>query len=79
MTNKVTQPIHFETALSELEVLIENMGSGKLSLEDALKNFEQGISLARQCQESLKKAEQTVQILIEQNGKVQTIPFNEEK
>ncbi len=54
----------FESALKELETLVERMEQGETSLEDSLKDFEHGIELTRQCQQALKTAEQKVQQLI---------------
>jgi len=71
--------LNFETALNQLEAMIEKMATGQLTLEESLKNFEEGIALARQCQHVLKEAEQKVQILIEQNGEYKTQPFIEEE
>ena len=58
----------FETALAELETLVSTMEQGDLSLEESLKLFERGITLTRGCQESLKEAEQKVQILLDKNS-----------
>ena len=44
------------------------MEQGDLSLEESLKLFERGITLTRGCQESLKEAEQKVQILLDKNS-----------
>lgn len=73
-----TEPLNFEIALKDLEGMIEKMASGQLTLEESLKNFEQGIALARQCQTALKAAEQKVQMLISQNGGFETRDFSEE-
>jgi len=62
--------LNFEKALSDLEKLVETMEQGDLSLEDALKKFEQGISLTTECQQALQKAELKVQELVEKNGKL---------
>jgi exodeoxyribonuclease VII small subunit len=67
----------FEESLARLESLVEKMESGDLSLEDSLKNFEEGIKLTRECQQALKTAEQKVNLLIEQNGAVDSQPFIE--
>ncbi len=67
----------FETALKELETLVERMEKGDHTLEDSLKDFERGVTLTRQCQEALKTAEQKVQILLEQNGKSTLQPFDD--
>jgi len=58
----------FETALAELEALVEKMEQGDLSLDESLKQFERGVQLTRSCQQALKEAEQKVQILLEKDG-----------
>ncbi len=60
----------FEDSLKKLEQLVERMEQGDLSLEDSLKNFEEGIKLTRECQQALSKAEQKVKLLIEENGQL---------
>ena len=68
--------VNFEQSLAELEQLVEAMEQGDLPLEDALKSFEKGISLATSCQQSLQKAEQKVQKLVEKNGELLEKPFD---
>lgn len=53
----------FESALSELERLVAQMESGKLSLEQALAAHQRGLQLARYCQERLEAAQQQVKVL----------------
>jgi len=65
---KKKQP-NFETALEELETLVERMEDGESSLEDSLKDFERGIELTRSCQTALAEAEQKVEILLIKDGK----------
>lgn len=57
------QPARFDESLAELEQLVEKLEQGDLSLEESLEQFERGVTLARQCKESLAAAEQKVQIL----------------
>lgn len=71
-----TPPASFETALSELEGLVEKMERGDLSLEDSLAAFERGIQLTRTCQEALGQAEQKVEQLLSQGGREQIAPFD---
>jgi exodeoxyribonuclease VII small subunit len=66
----------FETALAELEQLVERMEQGELSLDESLKQFERGVLLTRVCQKSLQEAEQKVQILLEKNGQTSLEPFD---
>ena len=56
-------PLSFESAMIELEELVGKIETGNLSLEDSLKEFENGIKLSRICQTALKDAENRVKIL----------------
>lgn len=47
----------FEKSLEKLEQVAAQMESGKLSLEEALHAFEEGVALARKCQAALEDAE----------------------
>lgn len=49
--------------MSELETLVARMEAGDLPLEEALRNFERGVQLTRDCQQALQNAQQKVQIL----------------
>lgn len=75
--SKKKSSFDFEASLVELETLVERMEQGELPLEEALKQFEQGIKLTRACQLALQEAEQKVQVLVEQDGKEQLQPFTE--
>ena len=68
----------FESALEELEQLVERLESGDLPLDEALTDFERGVKLTRECQQKLASAEQKVKVLMEENGKVQELPFDTE-
>ncbi|NJN52004.1 MAG: exodeoxyribonuclease VII small subunit [Gammaproteobacteria bacterium] len=65
MSKKSKEPVevNFEASLAELETLIEHMEAGDLTLEESLKAFERGVSLTRDCQAALKRAELRVQAL----------------
>jgi len=69
MTKKKITPPSFETALDELEALVERLESDELSLEDSLALFERGIALTRNCQQALQAAEQKVEILTAKDPK----------
>ncbi len=72
------KPPGFEQALEEFERLVERMEAGDLSLEESLKAFERGIGLSRVCQHVLDEAEQRIQLLTEQNGKLAEEPFRKD-
>jgi exodeoxyribonuclease VII small subunit len=60
--------INLEKSLADLEELVEELESGDLPLESAMKKFEEGVKLTRGCQAALKDAEQKVQILLKSAG-----------
>ena len=64
----VSKKIDLEKALSDLEALVEDLESGDLPLEKAVKKFEEGVKLTRGCQAALKEAEQKVEILLKSAG-----------
>ena len=68
----------FEKSLKELESIVVRMEEGDQSLEASLKDFERGMVLAQICRSSLDAAEQKVQTLTEENGTLQTEPFEPE-
>ena len=72
------KPLDFEQALAELESLVERLEGGELPLEEALKAFERGVALTRQCQASLKAAQQRVEILLKRGEQSALEPFEEE-
>ena len=53
----------FEGTLAELEELVARMEAGNLPLDEALRAFERGVQLMRECQAALQAAQQRVQVL----------------
>ncbi|GAA0793924.1 exodeoxyribonuclease VII small subunit [Marinobacterium sediminicola] len=77
MASKSKTP-DFEQSLQQLEGLVEQLEQGDLPIEEALKAFEQGIRLTRDCQTILQQAEQKVQLLTEQDGEIHASDFPEQ-
>jgi exodeoxyribonuclease VII small subunit len=67
----------FEKSLTQLEQIVNQMEGGELSLEESLDQFEKGIRLAKNCQDTLSSAKIRVEKLIEKNGLQQTLSFDE--
>lgn len=72
-----TKTVSFEQNLASLETLVAQLESGELSLDESLKQFEQGVALTRACQESLAKAEQKVQILMAKDNQESLQDFDD--
>jgi exodeoxyribonuclease VII small subunit len=76
VTKQVANP-DFETSLQQLEQLVQQMERGKLTLEQSLAAFEQGVKLNRACQQALDTAEQKVNLLLQnEQGEISRQPFN---
>ena len=58
----------FEGTLAELEELVSRMEAGDLPLDEALRSFERGVQLTRECQAALQAAQQRVQVLTQKAG-----------
>jgi exodeoxyribonuclease VII small subunit len=67
----------FEQSLSELETLVQKLEQGDVPLEDALKTFERGVALTRQCQTALRTAQQKVEVLLARNGEETVEEFDD--
>lgn len=59
---------NLEKSLADLEALVEELESGELPLDKAMKKFEEGIKLTKGCQAALREAEQKVEILLKTAG-----------
>ena len=64
MASKKPENMSFEAAIEELDSIVEHLEKGDLTLEEALKKFERGVTLAREGQTKLNDAEQRVSILL---------------
>ena len=76
---KESKPVDFETAMQDLEQIVERLEQGDLSLEESLAAFERGVLLTRTCQTALKEAEQKVEILLKKAGEPSIESFNPEE
>jgi len=69
----------FESAMKRLEQIVEELESGDLSLETALKKFEEGVQLSKFCTNKLDETEKKVQVLLKtKEGVLVEQPFDSE-
>ena len=72
MAKKDPQGKAFDSALEELESVVEQLESGELSLEDSLAAFEKGVGLVKYCNQKLSEVERKVEVLVkDKEGKMQ--------
>ncbi len=72
---KSPKTLNFEAALDELEKVVADMETGKLSLEDSLAAYKRGAELLQICRGRLQDVQQQVQILEE--GALKNFTANE--
>jgi exodeoxyribonuclease VII small subunit len=70
----------FEDALEALEAVVHDLEEGQIGLTEALKRYEQGVKLLRQCYEMLESAERRIELLsrVGAEGEPITQPFDEQ-
>jgi exodeoxyribonuclease VII small subunit len=68
--------LKFEDQLGRLEEIVSTLEAGNLPLEESLRIFEEGVSLARVCARYLEEAERRIEILArDETGAPSTLPF----
>jgi exodeoxyribonuclease VII small subunit len=77
--NKTDDLPDFEKSLTELEALVARLEQGDVPLEEALKTFERGVALTRQCQTALRTAQQKVEVLLTRNGEESIESFEDDE
>lgn len=69
----------FEKAIERLDKIVTELESGELSLDEALKRYEEGIRLVQLCSKKLEAAQKKVEVLTKTSGgKFQLKPFEED-
>lgn len=70
MANKEKE-LTFEENLEKLETIVKNLESGNIPLDDAIKNFNEAMLLAKKCDEKLKNAEEKVNSILNKDGNLE--------
>lgn len=77
---KSADKVKFEDALERLEKIVEELESGRLTLDDSLARYEEGVKSLKQCYELLRDAEKRVEVLLKsEDGALKTAPFEPEE
>jgi exodeoxyribonuclease VII small subunit len=63
MNKKTTKISNFEDDLEKLQSILDDIESDKLSLEDSIQKYKEGMELSKKCQEALDEAKQIIKLL----------------
>jgi len=67
-----------EEDIKRLQKIVEELASGKLTLGDLLKKYEEGVKLAQACSATLNEAQRKVELLMKKEGKYSLEKLNED-
>ena len=67
----------FEEDLKKLQKIVEELSSGKITLGESLKKYEEGVRLAKSCSEVLAGAQRKVELLMKKDGKFELGKFDD--
>jgi len=67
----------FEDAMKKLEEIVKKLEEGDVLLDESVELFEKGKELADFCSKKLKGVERRIEKLVEKNGKMESVPFEE--
>ncbi len=67
----------FEDDIKRLQKIVEELSSGKLTLGESLKKYEEGIKLAQSCSLLLNEAQRKVELLMKKEGKYSLEKFDD--
>ncbi len=67
----------FEQAMKELNVIVKELESDDIGLEDAIEKFKSGMVLAKECHLKLSEIEKSVHQIINNEGQLETNKLGE--
>lgn len=67
----------FEKALENLEVIVKELESGNVPLEEAIKKYSEAMELVKLCSDKLKDATDKVTKILTENGEIKDFKVEE--
>ena len=67
----------FEEDLKKLQKIVEELSSGKITLGESLKKYEEGVKIAQACSLALAEAQRKVELLMKKDGKLSLEKFDD--
>ena len=69
---------NFEDSMKKLEEIVTELENGNLNLDESVTKFEEGMKIAKQCNNILEEAEKKITILLEKDGELKEEKFEVE-
>ena len=74
---KEEKELTFEESLERLENIVKKLESGEVPLDDAIKEFNEAMNLAKKCDEKLKAAEEAITKIVKEDGSLEDFKVEE--
>ena len=68
---------NFEEALKDLELIVRELESGNVNLDDAINKYTEAMKLAKECSDKLNKVSKKVNKIMTENGKLEDFTVSE--
>ncbi|HET7627496.1 MAG TPA: exodeoxyribonuclease VII small subunit [Bacillales bacterium] len=68
----------FEEAMEQMEKIVERLEEGDVPLEKAIELFQKGMNLSKTCHSKLKKVEEQMDQILNDDGEMETLVIQEE-
>ena len=69
--------LSFEESLKKLDEIVKKLENGDTPLDDAIKDFNEAMTLAKSCDEKLKNAEESISKIIGEDEKLENFEIKE--
>lgn len=73
----VKKELNFEESLEKLEEIVKKLESGEVPLDDAIKEFNEAMILAKNCDQKLKNAEEAITKIVNADGSIEDFKVEE--
>ena len=77
MATKKEEELTFEESITRLETIVKELESGTVLLDDAINKFTEAMNLSKTCNEKLKNAEENINKILKENGKLEEFKIEE--
>ena len=77
MTKTVKEEKTFEEQVKELETIVAELESGELDLDKSIAKYTEAMKLLESCENKLNSASETINKLVEENGKISDFKIEE--
>ena len=78
-SGQTSDQLSFEDAVTRLEEIVHALEEGKIGLNEAMEQYEEGVKLLRQSYDLLQRAERRIELLsgVDADGNPVTQPFDD--